>query len=176
MKDNQRVSITKRLLKEGLLRLLKVKPLDKINIVELCSESGINRTTFYRHYTLPEDILDEMQSEFIEEIRKSLKKPLTEKDLEQILTYLMEHSDLVNIFIRYNSDREWTEMFRSLHQDICDASILDCLDEESQQLLYTFLAGGTFFLLRQWLSDGMKKTPEEVAGIVLNLVNRKVLF
>ena len=37
------------MLKEGLLRLLKKKPLDKINIVELCSEASSNRTTFYRY-------------------------------------------------------------------------------------------------------------------------------
>ena len=62
LKDNQRTIITKRMLKEGLLRLLKTKPLDKINIVELCNESGINRTTFYRHYELPKYIINEMQA------------------------------------------------------------------------------------------------------------------
>lgn len=176
MKDNQRTVITKRMLKEGLLRLLKEKPLDKINIVELCSESGINRTTFYRHYELPKDILNEMQTEFIEEMRKSLGKPLTENDLEQILIYLQEHSDLVTLFIRFNSDKEWTDMFRTLHQNICDARILYCLDPESQQLFYTFLAGGTYFLLRQWLIDGIDKTAKEVAEIILNVINKKTVF
>lgn len=176
MKDNQRTIITKRMLKEGLLRLLKIKPLDKINIVELCNESGINRTTFYRYYKLPKDILYEMQTEFIEEIRKSLKKPLTENDFEQILIYLQEHSNLVTLFIRYNSDKEWTDMFRTLHQDICDAKILNHLDTESQQLFYTFLAGGTYFLLRQWLIEGIDKPPKEIASIILNIVNKKILF
>ena len=155
LKDNQRTIITKRMLKEGLLRLLKTKPLDKINIVELCNESGINRTTFYRHYELPKDILNEMQAEFMEEMRKSMKKPQTEQDLEQIFIYLQDHSDLVTLFIRYNSDEEWTDMFRTLHQDICDAQILKDLDSESEELFYTFLAGGTYFLLRQWLIAGM---------------------
>lgn len=84
MKDNQRTVVTKRMLREGLLRLLKTKSLDKINIVELCNEAGINRTTFYRHYELPKDILYEMQAEFMEEMRKSMKKPQTEHDFEQI--------------------------------------------------------------------------------------------
>lgn len=50
MKDDQRVTLTKRLLQEGLLRLLETKEIDKINVTELCRESGINRATFYRHY------------------------------------------------------------------------------------------------------------------------------
>ena len=176
LKDNQRTIITKRMLKEGLLRLLKTKPLDKINIMELCNESGINRTTFYRHYELPKDILNEMQAEFMEEMRESMKKLQTEHDLEQILIYLQNHSDLVTLFIRYNSDEEWTDMFRTLHHDICDAQILKDLDSESEELFYTFLAGGTYFLLRQWLIAGMDKSPKEVASLILRIINKKTIF
>lgn len=39
-KENQRVIISKRMLKEGLLRLLEKKNIDKINVSELCQESG----------------------------------------------------------------------------------------------------------------------------------------
>ena len=40
-KENQRVVVTKRLLKEGLLRLLENKNIDKINVTELCWESTV---------------------------------------------------------------------------------------------------------------------------------------
>lgn len=176
LKDSQRTIITKRMLKEGLLRLLKTKPLDKISIAELCRESGINRTTFYRHYEVPKDILKEMQTEFIKEMRESLVKPLTENNFKQILVYLQQHSELVKLFIRYNSDTEWTEMFRTLYQNICESKKIDQLDPESQRLFYTYLAGGTYFLLRQWLIDGICKTPEDVSTIVLNILNKNILF
>ena len=45
--ENQRVRLSKALLKEALVRLLETKPLDKITIYELCAEAQINRTTFY---------------------------------------------------------------------------------------------------------------------------------
>lgn len=176
MKENQRTVITKRMLKEGLLRLLKTKPLDKISVVELCSESGINRTTFYRHYAFPSDLLKEMQADFVEEMQHSLKKPMTERDLTQIIDYLEKNSELVSLFIRYNSDAEWTDMFRTLYQNICGTESLQLFDPESQELLFTFLAGGTYFLLRQWLSKKDHKTSEEVTSIILNILNRKILF
>ena len=59
-RENQRIMLTKRLLKESLLRLLERKELDKISITELCREAGINRATFYRHYEIPRDILNEL--------------------------------------------------------------------------------------------------------------------
>ena len=65
MKGNQRIALTKRLLQEALLRLMNRKPLDKISITELCDEAGINRTTFYRHYYTPHDVLLSMELDFI---------------------------------------------------------------------------------------------------------------
>ena len=46
MKDDQRIALTKRLLREGLLCLLSKTDLNKISVTQLCIESGINRATF----------------------------------------------------------------------------------------------------------------------------------
>lgn len=61
MKDDQRIALTKRLLREGLLRLLSKTDLNKISVTQLCIESGINRATFYRHYEEPRDILNDIK-------------------------------------------------------------------------------------------------------------------
>ena len=37
MKDDQRVALTKRLLQEGLFRLLERKDIDSIHVSELCA-------------------------------------------------------------------------------------------------------------------------------------------
>lgn len=92
---NQRVAVTKRMVKEGLVRLLQKKPLEKINITELCQEAGINRTTFYRYYELPRDILTEMQDEFFEEIFAHCQKPLTVSGIDHFFLCLSEHAELV---------------------------------------------------------------------------------
>ena len=52
-KENQRIALTRRLLQEGMLRLLAQKKLEDISVTALCKESGINRATFYNHYTSP---------------------------------------------------------------------------------------------------------------------------
>ena len=45
-KENQRITLTKRLLKESLVRLMEAKSLQKISVSELCKDAGINRATF----------------------------------------------------------------------------------------------------------------------------------
>ena len=64
-KENQRVALSKRMLKEGLIKLLNKKNISKISINELCEIAEINRTTFYRHYQTPHDVLLEVEYDFI---------------------------------------------------------------------------------------------------------------
>ena len=70
MKENQRITLTKRLLQEALFRLLEQMPLDKISITQLCTEAGINRATFYRHYETPSDMLLQMQIDFSRQLQQ----------------------------------------------------------------------------------------------------------
>ena len=45
--ENQRIRLSKTMLKNALIRLLANKSIDKITVYELCAEAQINRTTFY---------------------------------------------------------------------------------------------------------------------------------
>lgn len=74
MKENQRVMLTKRLLKESLLSLLKEKRIEKISISELCKEAGINRSTFYKHYDTQYDLLYELETDLAEDLHKYINK------------------------------------------------------------------------------------------------------
>ncbi len=138
----------------------------------MCGESGINRATFYRHYAEVKDILKELQSEFIGKLLQPLKKPSTEKDWIGFLCYLQENASLAALFIQYTSAAGWTELFKTMYQSTFDTKSIHELDAESQHLAYTYLAGGTYFLLRQWLVEGIDKSPQEIVRLVLRIVNK----
>lgn len=69
-----RVIVSKRMMKEGLIRCLKNKSIDKISITELCRESHVNRATFYNHYETPYQILLEIGWEHANEIKNIFEK------------------------------------------------------------------------------------------------------
>ena len=48
--QDNRVRVTKILIRHAFLQLLKEKPLQSITVRELCQNAGINRGTFYTHY------------------------------------------------------------------------------------------------------------------------------
>ncbi|MGN0529199.1 MAG: TetR/AcrR family transcriptional regulator [Eubacterium sp.] len=71
-KENQRIALTKRLLKESLQKLMQNKNIQNITVSELCEKAGINRSTFYNHYGCPGDVLKEMELEVIYDLEQLL--------------------------------------------------------------------------------------------------------
>ena len=47
--ENQRIRLSKTLLKNALVHLLQKKPLNKISVLEICETAQINRTTFCKY-------------------------------------------------------------------------------------------------------------------------------
>ncbi|MDD5982595.1 MAG: TetR/AcrR family transcriptional regulator [Solobacterium sp.] len=179
MKSDQRVIITKMMLKEALLKLLHTRQLNKITITDLCRESGINRATFYRHYEEPKDILNEIRYSIFEDI-KNIKKQSNinsseDQLLEQVCQYFFENRELLNILFKYRNDED----FVLLINEICRQRIphlrkhgyMKDYDDESLKLSTCYFAGGIYYILRQWLSEPIEKSPKEIARIIQNVLN-----
>lgn len=60
--ENRRILITKQLLCESFISLLKQKPIDKISVTELCQAANVNRGSFYAHYADVYDLLGQIES------------------------------------------------------------------------------------------------------------------
>ena len=181
-KENQRVAISKRLLKEALLRLLKEKDIGKISITELCREAGINRATFYRHYHIPQDVLVDIEMGFIEKAQSIAPLPAAMSDimpyLEKLFTYIYDNGEVARLLIRSNTENHLVHML-----DRCCFAILETktasqdaflFDKTNLKLLSAFLGGGGYYLVRAWLMGDSSKTPKEIAQFMFELLNRNL--
>ena len=81
------------LIKEKLRELLETNSLSDITVQKLCKECGINRQTFYYHYTDIEDVLNDY---FLNEKINGLEEANSWPELvHAILTYAKEHRQLI---------------------------------------------------------------------------------
>lgn len=90
-KENQRIALTKRLLKENLLQLMSGKSIQKITVRELCEAAEINRSTFYNHYGCPADVLLEIENGVVADLEELWQRegagknwPLNKRACEKI--------------------------------------------------------------------------------------------
>ncbi|MGN1343120.1 MAG: TetR/AcrR family transcriptional regulator [Traorella sp.] len=177
-KENQRVMITKQMLKNGFLNIIQHKNIDKISILEICNESGINRSTFYRHYQEPKDILIEIEKDLFNEVKLKIKIPETandlKKSLENICVFLEEHASILKILIQNSSDdtimRIYDEIYIQIYPEIVHLPIFKGWNEESMKILFLHFAGGNYFIMRSWLLGKIKKTPNQIADLIYNII------
>lgn len=180
MKENQRVAVTKRMLKEGLLRLLEKKPLEKIRINELCQESGINRATFYRHYETPRDVLGELELDIAGELLAGISKqqPQTmqeaQKIMEALCTHIYDHAEIFKVLFRCNSDEDMRRKLMVFYGQLLelreDEQQFANMDKETVMMIIAMLGGGCYCLLRYWIIYEVTKTPKEIAAILCNVI------
>ena len=180
-KENQRIILTKRLLQEGLLRLLETKELDKISVTELCRESGINRATFYNHYSSPQDLLADLELRMTEELSQITHNPKYNNDIsrqiEAVCTYYQENARSILTLARCHADSDLADIFYELNQKLRSQHKINirtnATDADSAHLISTFLYTGTYHMIREWLVKDIQKTPREITDLVLTIVSKE---
>ncbi|MGN1160015.1 MAG: TetR/AcrR family transcriptional regulator [Lachnospiraceae bacterium] len=177
-KENQRITLTKRLLKESLLRLMSKKNIQNITVSELCEDAGINRSTFYNHYGCPTDVLTEIENGVVADLEQICAKDNSEqnwslsKRTETLCDYLSEHRDLFKLLFRNNNaDSEFALLLfhASVVRSTYEQVFSDIKDSDSKELMITFLTSGAYYMVRQWLLEDIPKTPKEMGELVFQL-------
>ncbi len=170
--QDRRVLYTKIFLKNSLLKLLKEKPISKITVTELCRYAGINRNTFYAHFSKPEEVLLEIKNELYEEIKHSLENKLETENLLLLLTKICEelqaHQSLYYVMFPEYGDRSFiTDLFYLIHDRCLDLLRLEGIQDDSLlEYLYIFYTNGTISLLQQWMKEGMPQSPSSFAALI----------
>ena len=62
--EDLRVRRTRESIRKAFSEMLLEMPYDKITVTELSNRANINKKTFYRHYAILDDLLEEMEGEF----------------------------------------------------------------------------------------------------------------
>ena len=182
-KENQRIALTKKLLQEGLLRLLSEKPLEKISVTELCKESGINRATFYNHYNSPQDLLTDVENRLNMALKEIIGGPKSGNELlpmlEQICTFFRDHGQTLLILHNCHSDVEITGALYDLNQSFqlynLSERYTSTMGKENLHLVSVFFYTGTYNILLEWIRRGCTQSPREIAELMLQLASENFL-
>ena len=142
--ENQRVRLTKALLKNALIHILQKKPIEKITIYELCDQAQINRTTFYKYYGSQYDLLNDIENDLFSELDRHLAAIDQEEldNLKQVMEYLLEEQEKCTVLINTVPDQEFSEKLFSLPADAPCAEAVDTADGSWKRTVSSKGAGG----------------------------------
>lgn len=178
---NQRVMLTKRLIHEALLEMLRTHNIKKISIRELCQVAGINRTTFYNHYGSQYDVLNEIAEAYIQNTSFTVVNDIaTGKSIDECLTrvlqYMKDHLEFAKLILNQDNYDLLAHIKISLPQ--FDQMIIERLPEnlnlDKKKAIASFVQYGTVRLLKEWLLSNCLKSPEEEAKLILYIAGRTI--
>ncbi len=177
--ENQRVRLTKRLLRESLLSCMEEKPIERISVKELCERAELNRSTFYLHYTSEYDLLGEMEEEAIRETQLRLKgvSPSvgTTQYICEFLQYIKDNAALFRVLLCQKDRDSFRNRFMEEALLFVRDGIVFELDEPRRKYVYAFLLHGSLSIIRTWVESGFDLPPGEIAALIFGLSDRSLL-
>lgn len=179
--DSRRVKMTKILLKNSLIDIMKDKSIHTISIKEICEGADVNRSTFYRHYDTQYDLYDDI----IEDIASDLADiyngyesgdKMSIAFLTKIFEYIENNRETFLAILSDNGKISLGEAFIRFTSRFIE------IDRVSEASLYVtqFIAAGLTSTLWTWLNKENRRSPRELAlllySIIMNGMGRAIKY
>lgn len=177
---DRRVRKTKHQLRQALLSLMSEKHAKSISVRELAERADINRGTFYIHYKDVNDLLQRLEDEVAERLIQMCKKHAYNSRevtafpfLTDLYCFARDNRDFCQILLGPNGDRAYTERICDI---LYDHFLRDFVGHfyrgDTSRLDYfcRFIVSGNLTLTLNWLSGGMKESPEEMAALAGSII------
>lgn len=151
----------------AVFELLKTKPLADITTTEIIKTAGVCRSSFYRNFYLPEDVIRQYGIALFQEIDR--RAPSAQEGLhEHILSFntaLWTQQEQLTLI-------ENRGLFYLLDEPImehCKRQI-QRLGANSTRYHVEYHAGAATHLIRAWIHNGFEESPQEMSELICNLV------
>ncbi|MGN0183547.1 MAG: TetR/AcrR family transcriptional regulator [Aristaeellaceae bacterium] len=180
MKPNQRIALTKQLIQEEFLSLLKKKSIHRISIRELCEGAGINRSTFYNHYGSQYDVLAEMADNYLGEIAVAIEKAdvhdreSVHSRVAMVLQFILDKLELSAMLINNSIDATFAQRLFALPkiESLLNTALVDIRDEKERAATIAFAIHGSYRVLQDWINDPERVSPEAEVELILGLAGQ----
>jgi len=177
MSIDARVRYTKMIIRETFFSLIEEKPVTKITVKELCEKADINRAMFYRYYQDVYDLLNQMEDEFIEQMKSESEYALDNdliKFLKGLLEMLKTKTAFYYMFVKSDAGEHFAKKLMDAYYPDARRRMADMYPNVSEQGIkwcYSYITGGTASMIDTWMRNGMAESTDEIASFIAKLFN-----
>ena len=181
-KVDRRVRKTRKQLREGLARLLEKKSIRDIKVKELVEEVDINRSTFYLHYSDIYDMLEKIEEELFQEIQDAMQThPISADERSraficEMFQIMEDNRAICKALCGPNGDMAFVTRMEEVVGSQAVQVIEPLFKIEKKQLRYSYAycLNGCVGLIKVWLLEDGKETPEQMAKIMYTMVSNSL--
>lgn len=170
---DRRAKMTRELLKQSLIELMKDKPIHEISIKKICETADINRSTFYHHYDsqyeLFNDILNDVGDDITEMVKKHNSSPNWMSNiLVDAFTYIENRSEMFLVILSENSGFSVGETLTSYVE-----RFINTASESSSEIVNycaQFATAGMTSVIWKWLNTEDRMPAKDLGNMIATLL------
>ena len=183
-KINRSVRRTQRDLRNSLIELMKKKSILRITAKEIYEAADIGRTTFYAHYKDQYDLLEEIETDTIEQVEGYLHRNATailnKKDIIEnaiiSLNYIADNCGLFQVLLGENGNIIFQKKF-FLHFIERSQKVLQNKSENPEDVYIhegysVYIVNGTIGLIQYWLKNNMHIPIPVLAKMIIKIIEK----
>ena len=182
-KMDRRVRKTRALLLQGLVKMMETHDIQDISVKELTELVDINRGTFYLHYDDIYDMLHKVEDEMFREFNEIMEQeplgtPTLSSDglLLEFFRFLDRHRDLARVMIGPHGDLTFVNRLKDQIKKRTLRFLESAQSDANYEYLCSFIITGCVGVVETWLKEATPQSPEEMAGILGNMLLRQLTF
>lgn len=163
--NNKRRKESQEKIEKTFVQLIQTKELANISVTDICKLTHLNRSTFYANYLDIYDLADKVQEKLKDEVLLLYNDEITNKYNSNNFLKLFYHIKENQLFYKtyfklgyYNNDTTVLQYDTNLSKEFFDDKFIDYHIE--------FFKNGLNSVIRLWLNNGCKETPEEIETII----------
>ena len=162
-------------IRRAIVTLLETTDLNKIRIVDVISEAGVARSSFYRHYESVEGAVTEMEDELLDACRDSVRRfvasGFTDRGLERngnaielVFETILENTDFYRAITGPHGDPSFERRQEDLAREFYGSKLFfEGIVPADADLRLAFIMAGQTRLLSEWLNKHPEMSPKDAA-------------
>ncbi len=170
--EDRRIKYTKLVLKNSLMELMKLKPLNQISITEICKRADVNRNTFYQHYASPYDLFSVVENELLDKLNSAIEN---EKNIEKLILKicetLKENKEFSEIIFSQADGNQFIKKVLTFAQKIKGFKQSGQSTAVYLKNLYIFIEAGVLAIIKEWVISGFQESPKVLSGTIFSIIS-----
>jgi len=182
---DRRTVRTKVAIREALVALIQEKGFNALTVSDITKRADINRGTFYLHYQDKFDLLDQTETEIIQDVENIVLQAnslnfadfnSTDNPMPIVVTifeYMRENAALLHAVLGLEGDFAFMTRMRQTIEKNLKLGFLAGIRAQNflvpSEYLITYILSAHFGVIQLWLKNGCKESPHEMAIILSKL-------
>ncbi len=162
-KNNSRRRASVQKIYSAFTELLQEKEIKNISVTEICTMTGLNRSTFYANFLDVYDLADKLREKLEQDFSENfadIRKNGTANGALRMFTHIKENQLFYKTYFKLGYDEKdtiFTYDETRAEKDFAGENILYHIE---------FFRAGLNALIEMWIAGGCKESPEEMAEII----------